>query len=107
MKTPEDRRRWYQFSFKFLLVLITLAALLCLFWRERMLRIEAEKQAQRNAALAQKTAEKLRAEELAHEWTRVRAAKGWGEDGDGWVSGLGASVGRTVVTGTGRTRSSW
>ena len=75
MKTSNDRRRWYQFSFKFLLVLFIVAALLCVFWRERTLRIEAEKQAQQNAALLRKTTAKLRDLELAHELTRLQLQK--------------------------------
>ncbi len=72
MKTSKDRRRWCQFSFKFLLVLITVAALLCLFWREHTLRIEAEKQAQQNAALHRKTTARLQDLELRHELTTLQ-----------------------------------
>jgi len=55
-----NRRRWYQFSVKSLLVALTVAVLLFLFWRERILRVEAEGRAQRNATLAQESMEEAR-----------------------------------------------
>jgi hypothetical protein len=60
MNAQTNRRRWYQFSLRVLLVLITVTALLALYWRERTLRVRAEKMIREYGYLEARNQERLK-----------------------------------------------